>query len=197
MSLPSRLTIREVALCMDVGTILLMTTDEAGHEHTVKLVQRASPQPRPPGEVPGRLYFDDQLVTIRSDVEAGVLSLLRSADVTDGGRLSDQVGWLTARDIVRFVSSEEYLCFADRVEQETDDTRYAVWVAWDDATFGKAVVRTKQLLNLGLKEARDLTRLRKPVATGVRAPEVVDLARRFRAADLSVRVEPAFRWRLP
>jgi hypothetical protein len=76
-------------------------------------------------------------------------------------------------------------------------TLYDIWVVWDDATFGKAVVRVKQVLGLGLMEARDHVQQRRPVATGLRAPEVVAWARRFREAELSVMVEPTFRWRLP
>ena len=45
---------------------------------------------------------------------------------------------------------------ADRVEQVTDDTVYDVWVAWDEETFNKAVARTKQLLGVGLREAKQV-----------------------------------------
>jgi hypothetical protein len=158
------------------------------------------------------------------EMEAGVLSLLRSAEVRFDGRPpfdgetfhpspnalilgddirevftrgpEDNIRALTAK-VVAFVESDEYLSFAERVERKKHETRYAVWVECDDATFGKAVVKTKQLLNLGLKEPRDHVRQRSAVATGLRAPEVVDWARRVSEADLGVRVEPAFRWRLP
>ncbi|MFO0798317.1 MAG: hypothetical protein U0804_12640 [Gemmataceae bacterium] len=192
MTLPSYLFIHESVLTMDGGTTTLLTKDERGQEHCVRLVQHAVPKPRgSEDEVPGRLYFDGVLVPLRSADEAGVLSLLRSAVVDD-----DLNRAFTAK-VVAFVESDEYLFFADRVEQEKDESRYDVWVVWDDATFGKAVVRVKQVLGVGMKEAREHVQQERPVATGLRAPEVVDWARRFREADLGVRVEPAFRWRLP
>lgn len=197
MPLPSQLVIHESVLTMDGGTVTLLAKDEKGRDHTVRLVQHGFPGRSSGGEVPGRLYFDGELVPIRSEFESRVLSLLRAADVTDAGHLPNRVGWLSAGRIVRYVESDEYLFFADRVEQQQDDARYALWVVWDDATFGKAVVRVKQLLNLGLKEAREHVQQERAVAAGLRAPAVVDWARRFREAGLGVRVEPAFRWRLP
>jgi hypothetical protein len=225
MTLPAHLTLRDSAHALDGGTTSLMATDEAGCQHGVTLVQHSRPQASPSFDaVPGRLYFDGRLVPLRSELEAAVLALLKSAGVRFEGRppfggetfqhspnaliLGDDIREVLARGpedniraltakVIAFVESDEYLSFADRVEQETDDTRYAVWVEWDDATFGKAVVRVKQQLNLGLKEAREHVQQRRPVATGLRAAEVVDWARRFREADLGDRVEPAFRWRLP
>jgi ribosomal protein L7/L12 len=89
--------------------------------------------------------------------------------------------------------SDDYL----RVEQESDDTRYDVWVAWDAETFNKAVVKTKQLLGVGMREAKEVVEQGEPVARGITAPEVVDWARRFREAGLGIKVRPGFRWRLP
>lgn len=225
MTFPSRLTLRNSAYALDGGTTSLMATDESGRPHGIMLVQHAFPQASGSLDaIPGRLYFDGRLVPIRSEMEAAVLSLLKSAEVHFEGRppfggetfqLSpnalilgddirevftrgpeDNIRALTAK-VIAFVESDEYLFFADRVEQEKDEKRYAIWVEWDDATFGKAVVRTRQVLNLGLKEAREHVQQRRPVATGLRAPDVVSWARRFREADLDVTVEPAFRWRLP
>jgi ribosomal protein L7/L12 len=224
VKLPTRLTLRNSAFALDGGTSSLKATDEAGRHHGVMLVQPSRPEASPSFDaVPGRLYFDGQLVPIRSQQEATILSLLKLAEVRYEGyppfpgetiRLSpnalilgddirevftrgpeDNIRALTAK-VVAFVESDEYLFFADRVQQGKDDTRYAVWVVWDDATFGKAVVKVKQLLGVGLKEARDHVQQERPVATGLRAPEVVEWARKFREADLDVRTEPAFRWRL-
>lgn len=221
MTLPARLTLRNSAYALDGGTTSLMATDEAGRQHSVTLVQHSRPEASTSFDaVPGRLYFDGQLVPIRSAMEAAVLSLLKAAEVRFEGRppfggetfqlspnalilgddirevftrgSEDNIRALTAK-VIAFVESDEYLFFAERVEQASDETLYDIWVAWDDAMFGKAVVGTKQLLNLGLKDAREHVQQRRPVRTGLRAPEVVSWARRFREADLGVTVEPAFR----
>jgi ribosomal protein L7/L12 len=179
------------ALTLDGGTVHLMATDAAGQEHAVMLVQRARPYPFSDGWRPGRLYFDGEIVPIRSEMEAALLSLLESADV------ADDIGPALTTRIISFVESEEFLFFAERVEQAQDDTRYDVWVVWDNETFNKAVVKTKQLLGVGMREAKEVVEQGGPVARGVTAPDVVDWARRFREAGLGVTVVPEFRWRLP
>lgn len=225
MTLPERLTLHNAAFSLDGGTTCLMGADPAGHEHAVALIQHAFPEGSPSWDsIPGRLYFDDVLVPLRSEQEAAVLALLKSAEVRYAVRaplpgesislspnaliLGDDIREVLTRDpedniraltakVVAFVESDEYLLFADRVEQHKDETRYDIWVVWDAATFDRAVIRTKQVLSLGLKEAREHVEQGRPVATGLRAPQVVDWARKFREAGLGVRVDPTFRWRLP
>lgn len=111
MTPPARLVIHDMALSLDGGTTCLMANDEAGCEHTIVLTQHAFPRAAAgTGELPGRLYFDRQLVPMRSAFEGALLFLLRSADVPD-----DLIRPFVART-VSFVESEEYLRFAERVE---------------------------------------------------------------------------------
>ena len=211
--LPERITLHDAAFATDGGSTYLWVTDETGREHRVRLVQHAFPaRSTSPGEVPGRLYFDGQLVPIRSEFEASVLSLLRSAEVqyseaqTQHGEpihrpqnesvLNDSVR-ASAAAIIQYVESEGYLWFVERVEQVTDNTRYDVWVAWSAESFHQAIVRTKHLLGLRLGEARAFVEQGRPVAQGITAHEVVEWAGRYREAGLGVRVSPEFRWRLP
>jgi len=82
MVLPTKLTVHNVAYAPDGGTTVLQAIDETGRECAVMLVQHAFPQPSPSlGLLPGRLYFDGGLIPMRSDLEAGVLSLLRDSEV--------------------------------------------------------------------------------------------------------------------
>jgi hypothetical protein len=191
VSLPAKLTIHECAIALDGGTKYLMAKDETGREHTIKLTQHAFPRvDRSTGELPGRLHFDGQLVPMRSEVEARILSLLKTAEV------HDDISSASAAEIVRYVESDHYLSFADRVEQAVDDTRYDVWVAWDAGEFSRAVLLTKQVLGIGLREARDAVEQDKPIASALTALEVADLAARCRSGGLGVRVSPEFRWLL-
>jgi hypothetical protein len=209
MTLPKRLTIYNCALTLDGGTISLQATDEAGLGHEVVLVQHAFPRAsRSPDAIPGRLYFDGDLIPMRSAAEAEVLNLLRAADIRYQSALpesgertqlspnalilgddirevltrgpEENIRALTAR-VIQFVESEQYLRFADRVEQLADCTRYTVWAACDQANRNQALVRLGQADGIGLRGARDLLEQRRPLAEGVSALEVLALAERYRA----------------
>jgi hypothetical protein len=224
MVLPAKLTVHNFAYALDGGTTVLQATDEAGRDRVVMLAQHAFPQPSPSlGALPGRLYFDGVLVPLRSDLEAGLLSLLRVAEVRyseprhdQGERLQlspnalilgedirqvltrgpeDNIRALLAA-VVEFVGSEAYLRFAERVEQAADPTRYTVWVAWDAGTRNQVVVRLGRVLGIGLQAARESLDRGAPLAKDVTALEVSELAGRYSAEGLALRVEPSFRWRL-
>jgi hypothetical protein len=224
MVLPAKLTVHNSAHALDGGTTVLLATDEAGRHRAVMLVQHACPQPNPSLEaLPGRLYFDGELVPMRSDLEAGLLALLRSAEVQyfeppneQGERIQlspnalivgedirqvltrgpeDNIRALLAA-VVEFVESEAYLRFAERVEQAADPTRYTVWVAWDAETRNQIVVRLGRALGIGLHAARDSLDSGAPLAKDATALEVLEIAGRYSAEGLALRVEPTFRWRL-
>lgn len=223
MRLPARLTIRNCAYALDGGTTVLQAVDEAGHEHVIKLVQHAFPQASPPDWIPGRLYFDEELVPMRSDLEAGVLALLRAAEVrfterhVPGERIQlspnalilgddirqvltrgpeENIRALTAR-VIEFVESESYFWFADRVEQAADPTLYTVRVAWTPTTRNQVLVRLGRALGIGLHGAREMLEQGTPLAENVSALKVSELAERYAVEGVSITVEPEFRWRLP
>jgi hypothetical protein len=80
--LPTILTIYNGAFALDGGTTYLSATDEAGKDHRVLLIQHAFARPdAPPQALPGRLYFDGELISVRSALEGALLKLLRSATV--------------------------------------------------------------------------------------------------------------------
>jgi hypothetical protein len=188
----------------------------------VMLVQHAFLQPGSSLDaVPGRLYFDGDLVPMRSDLETQVLALLRAAEVRHSGPLlhqsvsiplSPNPFILGGRQVLRrgpeenirallavvveFVESDAYLRFAERVEQADDKTRYTVWVEWQPATRKQTMVRLGRVLGTGLQGARQLLDSGTPLAQGATALEVTEIAQRYHAEGLALRVEPAFRWRL-
>ena len=224
MELPARLTVHNFVYALDGGTTVLQATDEAGRDRVVMLVQHAFPQPSPSlGAMPGRLYFDGDLVPMRSDLEIGLLSLLREAKVRCSEPRHDQVGGIQLSPnalilgedirqvltrgpednirallaaVVEFVESEAYLRFAERVEQAADPTRYTVWVAWDAGIRNQVVVRLGRVLGIGLQAARESLESGVPLAKDATALEVSELAGRYSAEGLSLRVDPAFRWPL-
>lgn len=223
MAFPHRLTIYNSAYALDGGTMVLQATDEAGRERVVMLVQHASLQPMTLDALPGRLYFDGELVPMRSDLENRVLALLCAAEVRYSGPFPDQdesiqlspnalildedIRQVLSRSpednirallaaLVEFVESEAYLRFAERVEQAADTTRYTVWVAWEPATRNQVAVWLGRVLGTGWQEARQLLDSGAPLAEEATALEVSELAGRYFAQGLALRVEPTFRWRL-
>ncbi len=76
--LPTRIVVRDCGMMLDGGTILLSATDEAGRQVSIML---ASSLGGSSTRVAGRLYFDGNLVPMRSEREAGILKLLSEAKV--------------------------------------------------------------------------------------------------------------------
>lgn len=224
MVLPTRLTVHKFAYTLDGGTTVFEATDEVGREHAVMLVQHAFPQPSPSlGATPGRLYFDGEQVPMRSELEAGVLALLRNAEIRYSGPLpehgeriqlatnalilSEDIRQVLTRppeeniralvaEVIRFVGADAYLRFAEQVEQAEDETRYTVWAAWEPATRNQVIVWLGRVLGVGVQIAREMLERGAPLSEGVSALEVADLSRRYGADGLHLRVEPEYRWRL-
>jgi hypothetical protein len=199
--LPARLVVRECAIALDGGSIGLGCADEAGRAVAVKLVQHAFPDPaRSPGEIPGRLYLDGELVPVRSETEARLLDLLRAVEVPADDGPVPVAGEFVAR-VVRFVASDEYLRFAERVEvaaeMAADPARYEVQVDWDEATRNRVLVRLAGVLGVSLAVARAFLTEGRPLEGGLGAAQVAGSVARYRDAGLPVRVVPPFRWRLP
>jgi hypothetical protein len=80
--LPTRIAVRDCAMALDGGTIHLSATDEAGRLISIML---ATPLPSSSMRVAGRLYFDEDLVPMRSEREVGILKLLSEASVEAPG----------------------------------------------------------------------------------------------------------------
>jgi ribosomal protein L7/L12 len=222
--LPARLKLHDCAYRLDGGTISLAAIDEAGEGHSIVLVQHRSPGPSASGDaIPGRLYFDRALVPMRSELESQLLRLLRAAECLSspgeeerGGRaelspnavvLGEDIRQMLTRspednlralraEVVSFVESEAYLFFAGEVERAADQTAYDIWVEWAEGARKQAIVAVGNVLNIGVKAARDFLDQGAAVARAVRAAEVMQLNARFRALGLGIRVEPAFPWRL-
>jgi hypothetical protein len=224
MALPSRLVVHDFAYALDGGTISLRADDEDGRERRILLVQHAFPQAGASSdEIPGRLYFDGELVPTRSPLEAAVLNLLKTAAISSSGAAGEQgapiqlspnalilgedIRQVLTRgpeenlrafvaEVVHFVESEAYLLFAEQVAQAADPVRYTVWAAWDESTRRQVLVKLGRVLGIGLRASRELLERGTPLAGDLTAPEVSRLARRYASEGLAVRVEPPFPWKL-
>jgi hypothetical protein len=80
MNVPLRLTFYSADYALDGGSTTLYATDEHGAEHHVFLPRNfysdGSSRPR---QTTGLLYFDDELIPVRSAAESNLLRLFREA----------------------------------------------------------------------------------------------------------------------
>ena len=220
---PRRLTFHNSMYLFDGGTTSLRATDEFDREHGVTLVQHAFARISPSLDlIPGRLYFDGSLVPMRSESEFEVLRLLGAAEIRyiepppyEGEQiqlspnalmLSDEIRQTLARtpeenmraqlaSIISFVESDDYVRFAEKVEQAADPTLYSVWVVWESTIRNQVLVRLGRVLGIGLPAARELLDRSTPLAEEATALEVSALVDRYSAEGLNLRTEPEFRWR--
>src|SRR5262245_43550965 len=141
--LPKRLVVSDCAFYLDGGTIVLTCSGELGASHVIMLVQSMFPDGNTCG-IPGRLYFDDELIPIRSELESQLLSLLRDAELRYVPRpgesddatplspnhiiLGDDIKEVLARDaegnlkallakVIETVESPRYVMFASDVDR--------------------------------------------------------------------------------
>lgn len=225
MNFPRQLILRDARYYLDGGTTVLSAADETGQPHVIELTQHASPRaPDKADKLPGRLYFNGDLIALRSAAESQLLHLLSNATFliastesggdpppSDDCRIvapSDDLHQLFSRspaanlralttDLIVFIASEDSLQFASRVEQATDQTRYTVWPAWTPESRKAVAIRLGRLLSVNISAALRYLDDDSRLAEHITALEVADLAERYAAEGLSLRVEPAFPWTIP
>jgi hypothetical protein len=149
MTFPTKLTLRESAYALDGGTTALMFVDEQDKEQTVVLNQHAYiPEPKYFDEgLPGRLYFNETLIEVRSREEHFLLTLLKTAEVRylpeddfqgenielspnraifgdDLKQIFNQTPEenlrLMLKNVIDFVESDEYVTFAEKVNRKSN-----------------------------------------------------------------------------
>lgn len=141
-------TIEDGAYALDGGSIYLLLRDAVGIQHSIVLVQHRIPMDEADLRMPGRLYFDDQLIGVRSEEEARLVSAIKIATICSahierpvpeeetGPTVvigEDIADFLSATEtspeaairhlvdsLVKFVESEEYIKLAERF---TDDMK--------------------------------------------------------------------------
>jgi hypothetical protein len=86
---------------------------------------------------------------------------------------------------------------SDEKRAEADAVPYTVWVEWTGKPRLPTIAAVASATNVGSVAARELLHSGKPIARGVKAPEVLRLAALLRKAGLDVGMEPKFRWKLP
>ncbi len=89
MHLRLPLTLKDSAAASDGGSLALQVTDCDGHDHWVTLVQHVFLDGHPRDRIPGRLYWNDELIGVRSMEESALLVSVESS-ATDCSLRTDQ-----------------------------------------------------------------------------------------------------------
>jgi hypothetical protein len=186
MKLPGTILIHRTLYATDGGTILLEVFDENGNNYEIRLNQHAFPHRRSSNEIPGRLYFDRQLVPIRSEAEKAIMNLLRNMKIQIDPPKGDQN---QTHEIISFVESEEYIQFAQKVELAASQTLYTAWVTWNSENRNHVIVRLGQALGLDMKAARMVLEQNMPIGKNLTALEVSDLTMKYKKMGLEIKTE--------
>ncbi len=140
MHLRPPLTLRACAAAGDGGSLAVDVIDSDGHKHWITLVQHVFLDGYAVDRIPGRLYWNDELIGIRSAEESTLLASLESplvdcstdldpdaacdgheADAQDRKLVLDEITEDVSRcaEAIRtFVSSDRYLEIAEKLHEE-------------------------------------------------------------------------------
>jgi hypothetical protein len=75
-------TIDDGAYALDGGSIYLSLRDADGVQHALVLAQHRIPKNETDPRIPGRLYFDGQMIGVRSHEEARLISAIKKAPIS-------------------------------------------------------------------------------------------------------------------
>ncbi len=110
---PDSFVILNGAFASDGGSIALHVRDSQGSEHSLLLQQHLLLHQENPSRLPGRLYYDNVLVPVRSEVESRILAALHEGDIESAapeknedteGRSNANPGMVVGDDIKEYMS---------------------------------------------------------------------------------------------
>lgn len=107
----SQITIQEMAVWMDGGTVTVNCSNEKGESFEVEFVQYMNPSYPDKKAIPGRIYLNHDLVTVRSELETEILEAFDRADFKQVNHSNRSI----LSECLAFVRSDFYLDFANKV----------------------------------------------------------------------------------
>lgn len=81
MEFPEKLTIIDGFYFTDGGSIVLIAEDPDSIRHQITLAQHRFLEIFDPNLLPGRLYFNHQMVPVRSELEAKLINLVQNSEI--------------------------------------------------------------------------------------------------------------------
>lgn len=83
MKIPAQIRFIASFYLTDGGTIVLIGEDQGDTRHEITLYQSLLLNTIDPNKLPGRLYFNKQLVPVRSEMEQEIIDLLQTAEIIE------------------------------------------------------------------------------------------------------------------
>lgn len=114
MQLPKALEIAGSQYYLDGGTTFLYCIDEEGKGHVVVLVQHVFHE-ETEGWQPGRLYFDDEIIEVRSKEEKHIIFLLEHSSIH---YQNPAIGEVTGALESRLVQASDFENMLDKKQNE-------------------------------------------------------------------------------
>jgi hypothetical protein len=81
MEFPEELTIIDGFYFTDGGSIILIAEDPDSIRHQITLAQHRFLEIFDPNLLPGRLYFNHQMIPVRSELEAELINLVQNSEI--------------------------------------------------------------------------------------------------------------------
>ncbi|WP_299621450.1 hypothetical protein [uncultured Tenacibaculum sp.] len=109
----SNIIIKDVATWMDGGSVTLTCKNDKEQNFKVHFVQNMIFEiPEDFEELPGRLYFNNELIEQRSDLERDIINSLEKKIVSGLGKLEKAL----LKEKLDYIKSEEYLKAKEKVK---------------------------------------------------------------------------------
>ncbi len=84
MDIPEKITLVDGYYFTDGGSIVLIAETPDSNRRQITLGQHRILEYYDPNVLPGRLYWDSQLVPVRSELEADLIALLETSEIAPG-----------------------------------------------------------------------------------------------------------------
>ena len=105
--------IKEIAIWMDGGSVTVKCQNEIGHTFDIEFVQNviwdyptiSNVTDQLSLKIPGRLYLNDQLIDIRSNLEERIIQSIETADKV----ILDETELQILDEKVKYIKSDSYL----------------------------------------------------------------------------------------
>lgn len=125
MKLPQSIELDGVGYSLDGGSRTISVTDQNGIGHKIELIQHGLISKIFRNRLPGRLYFDKEIVPVRSEMEFALIELIENGKLDPPRHAIEHYGGIdkieelladAKKAIFDYVLSDEYVIFANWIE---------------------------------------------------------------------------------
>ncbi|MBL0686172.1 hypothetical protein [Aquimarina mytili] len=107
----SQILIQELSTWMDGGTVTLNCTNQKKQKFEIELVQNVNWNILEFEKLPGRIYFNGNLISKRSDTEKILIESLENALLINASDLDETI----LQEKIDYIKSEQYILDSDKI----------------------------------------------------------------------------------